>query len=218
MNEKLAAAKAFLKRVWDKICVFVKLVWSYIVKAFHTVNPKIVSGAKFVWGKASEFFRSIVKDKYKLVLAIILAVAILFSCIAVVRAVKGVVGGIAGIFTSDDEDNKEDDEKNQEDNAKEKPAAGSEEAPADEECVHCENGVCIHCENGFIDCPDCEGGTCLKCEGTGKNQGKFTSLLLSNCTDCRGTGKCDDCNEEFKIDCRYCDGGKCTECAENNAE
>lgn len=124
MNDKINAAKVFLKRVWDKITafscfawkkicvfskfaleklvVFSKLVWAFIVKAYHFICPKVVSGAKFVYKKLSDLLKVIVKDKQKLILAIILFIAILFSCIAVVRAVKGVVNGVVGIFTSDE--------------------------------------------------------------------------------------------------------------------
>ena len=204
MNEKLSKAKDVLKRVWDKVIAFLKLMWSYIVKAYQFIAPKAVSGAKFVYEKACVFFKTVVKDKQKLILAIILAVAILFSCIAVVRAVKGVVNGIAGIFTSD---------KAEEDNDK-GDVAESEEAVVITDCEHCENGVCIHCENGFVDCPDCENGDCIKCGGTGENGSKMMSLLLDNCTACKGSGECDDCNENYMIDCRYCEGGKCSECAE----
>lgn len=200
MNEKLSRVKEVMKRVWDKVLVFLKLVLACIVKAYRFIAPKAVSGAKFVYEKACVFFKTVVKDKQKLILAIILAVAILFSAIAVVRAVKGVVNGIAGIFTSDKAD--------------EESETKCEEAVAASNCEHCVNGVCIHCKDGFIDCPDCENGVCAKCEGTGENGSKMMSLLLDNCTVCKGTGKCDECNENYMIDCKYCEGGKCSECAE----
>lgn len=212
MNEKLSAAKAFLKRVWDKVVYFLKLAWAFIVKTYKLVAPKVVSGAKFVFDKTVSFFKTVVKDKQKLILAIILTVAILFSCIAVVRAVKGIASGIAGIFASDNADD--------EDNAKdeEKQTAETNSAAAENDCEHCINGVCIHCENGFIDCPDCEKGVCIKCNGTGENTSKFAGLFLDNCTACKGTKVCNDCNEDYMIDCKYCDGGKCTECQEETKE
>ena len=206
MNEKLSKAKEIMKRVWDKVFAFLKLVWAYMIKAYQFIAPKAVSGAKFACEKAAALWKTVVKDKQKLILAIILAVAILFSAIAVVRAVKGIVNGVAGIFTSDKADQENE------------TVAESEEAVAQSNCRHCVDGICIHCENGFIDCPDCENGVCTKCEGTGKNGSKMMSLLLDNCTGCKGTGKCDECNENYMIDCKYCDGGKCTECAEESKE
>lgn len=213
MNEKLSAAKAFLKRVWDKVFTFLKFVWAFIAKAYAIVSPKVVSGAKFACAKSAAFLKTIVKDKQKLILAIILAIAVLFSCIAVIRTVKGVVGGIAGIFASD----KADEENEEIASESEAVAAESNNIAPENSCSNCVDGVCIHCENGFIDCPECEEGFCVKCGGTGQRQSKLFGSSY-DCISCKATGKCSDCNEDFMIDCKYCDGGKCAECTEENAE
>lgn len=94
----------FSKFAWEKIVAFSKIAWINLKKAYAFLAPRIVSGCKFIWQKVSDFVKSAFKDKQKLILAVILAVAILFSCIAVVRAVKGVVNGVAGIFTKDEAD------------------------------------------------------------------------------------------------------------------
>ena len=103
---KFAWAKIviFSKFAWAKAIVFAHFVWTYLKKAYAFLAPKVVSGCKFLCRKASELIKSAFKDKQRLILAVILIVAILFSCIAVVRAVKGVVNGVAGIFASDKAD------------------------------------------------------------------------------------------------------------------
>lgn len=113
----------FLKIALSHAAVFAKFCWEHLKKAYAVFAPKFVSFCKLafekalaflkiafektsaflkvVFEKAAAFLKEAFKDKQKVILAIILTVAILFSCIAVVRAVKGVVNGVAGIFTSD---------------------------------------------------------------------------------------------------------------------
>ena len=124
MNEKLSAVKTFFKRVWakvtetakivwpklitfakfvfEKLCIFLHFVWTNLKKAYAFLAPKVVSAAKFIYKKLSSFIKEAFKDKQKLILAVILIIAMFFTCIAVVRAVKGVVNGVAGIFASDE--------------------------------------------------------------------------------------------------------------------
>lgn len=196
-------ACAFMKDVWNKVKAIACLVWAKIVELLKLAAPKVKAAYAVVKEKTVCFFKSATADRSKMILAIILAVSILFSTIAVVKAVSGIVNGVIGIFQSDESDD-EDDE------------AEAEHAEVNSEiCKHCVGGKCIHCEKGFIDCPDCDKGVCAKCEGQGANPSKMLSLLIDNCTACRGSGKCTDCNENYMIDCKYCDGGMCTECDQN---
>lgn len=218
MKDFMAKATAFLKSAWDKtksvslivwakIKVIAATVWAKIAEFFRHFFPMAQKAYSVGKEKTTKFVSSVTRDKSKLILAIILAIAILFSAIAVVKAVKGIVNGVTSIFASDKADEKEYDI----------AEAEHAEVKADD-CEHCENGVCIHCDKGFIDCPNCDKGVCVKCEGTGENPSKMLGLLLDNCTECRGSGECNDCNEDFLIDCKYCEGGKCTECAEEETK
>ena len=58
MNEKLSKVIDILKRVWDKVAAFMKVLWVFIIKAYRFIAPKAVSAARFVWKKTLAFLNA----------------------------------------------------------------------------------------------------------------------------------------------------------------
>lgn len=148
------------------------------------------------------YLKSLKNDTSKLILTLILTIAVLLTCVAVVTFTVKVVGGISNIFSSDEPQKEEDRE-----------ALPLKETATDEEpCATCTNGWCNLCTDGVLDCPDCEDGVCAVCNGEKSNQNKMLSLIFDNCLSCSGSGVCKTCDGEKVIDCKACTDGKCNTC------
>ena len=150
---------------------------------------------------AKKYVLSLREDRSKLILTIILAIAIILTCVAVVSFAGKIIGGVSGIFAGDEA---------KEEEREALPLKEAEEGA--EPCVNCKDGYCIHCTNGVIDCPDCEDGVCASCGGQKANQSKFLSLMFDSCLSCSGTGKCKTCDAQLTVDCEYCTDVKCNNC------
>lgn len=142
------------------------------------------------------YFKSLKNDTPKLLLTIILAVAIILSCTAVVTFTVKIVSGISNLFSGEERE----------------ALPLKEAATGSEPCATCTDGYCNLCTNGTLDCPDCEDGVCAKCGGEKSNQSKFGAMLFDNCLSCRGSGVCKTCDGVTTIDCEACTDGKCNTC------
>ena len=190
MKDKLAKLAAKMKDISAKVSVKTKDICAKL-----SVKMKAFA----VWAK--NYILSLRADRSKLILTIILAIAILLSCVAVITFAGKVVNGVSGIFSGD------------EDKANEPaPLPLKERAEGEEPCTDCDKGYCLHCTGGTLACPDCETGVCSACNGTKGNQSKFLSMLIDNCLSCNGTGVCKTCEGTHVIDCEYCTDGKCNNC------
>ena len=163
---------------------------------------KLSEKAKAFGGWLKNYFNSLCQDRSKLILTIILAVAIVLSCVAIISFGSKIVNGIGSIFSSDEK---------ADDKAAETPFKEGEKK--EDACEHCVDGRCIHCTNGTLDCPDCEDGVCKSCNGEKENQHFLFKHLFDNCTSCKGSGICDTCEGNLIIDCKYCTDGLCNDCA-----
>lgn len=137
----------------------------------------VCTSMKKCFAAIAAYLRSLKNDTSKLILALILVVAVLLTCAAVVTFTTKVVSGISGLFAGDEAVQEED------------VLPVTDTATEPEPCATCMDGICKLCNGGTLDCPDCENGLCPACQRECLTCGGTMVIDCEACTD----GICNTC-------------------------